>query len=203
MDLSDTIVPRSDQLNADDLLTGARTFTIEKVTGGSAEQPVNIHLTENPGKPYRPSKSMRRVLVHVWGRESEAYIGQKLTLFRDPTVKFGGIAVGGIVISHMTGLDKPVKISLTVTKGKKSLTTIQPLTESAAEPQVDRIAERLRQVWDDPDGLQKALQYLADNNDPRANDVRERLAELNPAGESEAEHLPFDEATGEVKDAAS
>ena len=151
MDMTQTIEPKSDQINADDLLTGARTFTIEKVTGGTTEQPVNIHLVESPGKPYRPSKSMRRVLVAAWGVQSDAYIGQKLTLFRDPKIKFGGIEVGGIVISHMTGIDKPLKVSLTVTKGKKSLATIQPLQDQPApKPQPSTITQ---DAWDELNSL--------------------------------------------------
>ena len=59
MDISDTIIPRSDQINAEDLLAGPQTFTIEKVTKGSSEQPINIHLAELPGRPWRTSKSMR------------------------------------------------------------------------------------------------------------------------------------------------
>ncbi|NKV63722.1 hypothetical protein GS924_06835 [Rhodococcus hoagii] len=59
MDLTESIAPRSDQLNAEDLLSGPRTVTVEKVTKGSAEQPVNVHLVEFPGRPFRPSKTVR------------------------------------------------------------------------------------------------------------------------------------------------
>jgi hypothetical protein len=90
MDISSTIVPKSDQLNAEDLLTGPRTFTVEKVTAGSAEQPVDIHLVEFPGRPFRPSKTVRRILVNAWGAEASAYVGRRMTLYRDPAVKFGG-----------------------------------------------------------------------------------------------------------------
>lgn len=174
--MTQSIEPKSDQINADDLLAGSRTLTIEKVTGGTTEQPVNIHLTESPGKPYRPSKSMRRVLVAAWGAQSDAYIGQKLTLYRDPSIKFGGIEVGGIVISHMTGIDKPLKVSLTVTKGKKSLTTIQPLPDAPTQP--DPIEQSLTDAWDDTERLQKAAQWLSDQGHPLHQKAVNRLAEL-------------------------
>ena len=132
MDLSQTIAPKSDQLNADDLIAGPRTFTIEKVTRGNAEQPVNIALVESPGRPWKPSKSMRRVLVAAWGSDGDAYAGGSVTLYRNPDIKFGGDVVGGIEISHMTGLPKPLKLALTVTRGKKRSHTVQPLT--APEP---------------------------------------------------------------------
>lgn len=131
MDLTQSIEPKSDQLNAEDLLAGAQTFTIERVSAGSADQPVNVELVERPGRPYRPSKSMRRILVAAWGKDASVYAGRKLTLYRDPDVKFGGIAVGGIKISHMSHIDKPLKVALTVTRGKRQATTVQPLKESA------------------------------------------------------------------------
>jgi len=49
MNLSDSIIPKSDQLNAEDFLAAPRTVTIEKVTAGTAEQPVDVHLVEFPG----------------------------------------------------------------------------------------------------------------------------------------------------------
>ena len=54
--MTQSIAPKSDQLNAEDLLTGPRTFTITEVVEGNAEQPVNVHLAEMPGRPWRPSK---------------------------------------------------------------------------------------------------------------------------------------------------
>lgn len=132
MDLTPTIEPKSDQINADDLLAGPLTFTVEKVSQGSPEQPINIHLAENPGRPYRPSKSMRRVLVGAWGKDGDAYAGRRLTLYRNPEIKFGGSVVGGIEISHMSHLDKPLNVPLTVTRGKKKNFTVTPLVE--AEP---------------------------------------------------------------------
>ena len=50
-----------------------------------------------------------------------------MTLYCDPAVKFGGVAVGGIRISHMTGIDKPVDLMLTTTRSKRSVYTVQPL----------------------------------------------------------------------------
>ena len=134
MDLTETIAPKSDQLNAEDLLTGPRTFTIEKVNAGSAEQPVNVHLVELPGRPYRPSKSMRRLMVHAWGKEASAYAGRRLTLYRNPDITFGRDKVGGIEISHVSHIDKPVTVALTVTRGKRKNFSVTPLKE-AAPPQ--------------------------------------------------------------------
>lgn len=131
MDMTQSIVPKSDQLNADDLMTGPITVTISKVSAGSAEQPVDVHLVEFPGRAFRPSKSMRRVMVAAWGPETDVYAGHRMTLYRDPTIRFGRDEVGGIRISHLSHIDKTLKIALTVTRGKREAFTVEPLSESA------------------------------------------------------------------------
>lgn len=139
MDLTDSIAPKSDQLDAVDLLSGPRTFTIEKVTANNPEQPFNFHLAEFP-RVWRPGKSMRRVIVAAWGPKADAYVGQRLTLYCDPAVMFGGVAVGGTRISHMTGIEKPLKVPLLVTKGRSALFTVQPLPAEA--PKKPKVKER-------------------------------------------------------------
>ncbi|MGB2557768.1 hypothetical protein [Cellulosimicrobium cellulans] len=140
MDLTETIAPKSDQLNAEDLLTGPRTFTIEKVTAGTAEQPVNVHLVEMPGRPYRPSKSMRRVMVDAWGKEAAQYSGRRLTLYRDPEVTFGRDKVGGIKISHLSHIEKRRTVALTITRGKRAPFTVEPLPDAPTAPTTDQVA---------------------------------------------------------------
>ena len=127
MDLTQSIVPKSDQLNAEDLLAGPITVTIKDVTTGSPEQPFNINLIEHPGRPYRPSKSMRRILVVAWGAEASEYTGRQLTLVRNPDIMFGGVKVGGIEIAAMSNLEQPLKVALTVTRGKRKDFTVQPI----------------------------------------------------------------------------
>lgn len=63
MDISDTIIARSDQLNAADLIGGPVTVTITKVSKGDGEQPVSISYDGDKGKPFKPCKSVRRLLV--------------------------------------------------------------------------------------------------------------------------------------------
>lgn len=135
MDLTESIAPRSDQLNADDLMSGPRTVTITEVTSGNTEQPVNVHLAEFPDRPFKPSKSMRRVMVAAWGKESSAYPGKRMTLYRDPTVRFGGSEVGGIRVSHMSHIDKRLTLALTVTRGKRAPYVVEPLPDAPAAPQ--------------------------------------------------------------------
>lgn len=148
--------PKSDQLNADDLIAGPATFTIEKVSRGSVEQPVDIHLTERPGRPWRPSKSMRRVLVNAWGPDTSLYAGHRVTLYRDPSVRFGKDEVGGVKVSHLSHITKRTTVSLTVTRGKRAPHSVDPLPvatpNAAAEPTPDDVAgctdrESLGKMW--------------------------------------------------------
>ena len=175
MDLTDTIQPKSDQLDAVDLVGGPRTFTIERLTAGNAEQPVNVYLREFP-RPWRPSKSMRRVLVAAWGPDGRQYVGRRLRLFMDPTVMFGGIAVGGTRISHMSHIDKTLKVSLLIKRGKSEIYTVEPLVEPAAahpQPSAEEIAaageEQLKAWWQAADEATQAL-------------IRARVAELRGDG---------------------
>lgn len=132
MDMTTTTVPKSDQINAEDvMMSGPVTVTVESVDEGGAEQPVNVHLVEYPRRAYRPSKSMRRVMVKAWGKESDGYTGHRMTLYYDPDVKFGGVKVGGIKISAVSHITKRLEMALTETKGKRALHTVDPLPDEA------------------------------------------------------------------------
>lgn len=140
-DLSKTIAPKSDQLNADDLIGGPITLTVTRVSGNdNADQPVNIFFEGDNGKPYRPCKSMRRVMVQVWGNDGATYVGRAMTIYRDPEVAFGGMKVGGIRISHMTNIDAPITMALTATRANRKPFTVKPLKMQDRAPQVDPAA---------------------------------------------------------------
>lgn len=135
IDMKPTIIAKSDQLNADDLVSGPITVKITGVsTGSGADQPINIRYEGDDGKPWKPCKTMRRLMVSVWGDDGAKYVGQSVTLVRDPSVKWAGVEVGGIRISHMTGLDKQKTIVLQETKGKKKPVVVDPLTIKQPEP---------------------------------------------------------------------
>jgi hypothetical protein len=126
-DMSQVIIPKSDQWNADDFIAGPATFTISEVRiSTGSEQPVSIVL-EGSDKFYRPCKSMSRVLVQAWGPDAKAYIGRSLTLYRDPTVKWAGMEIGGIRISHMSHIDGAKQMMLTATKGSRKPFKVLPL----------------------------------------------------------------------------
>jgi hypothetical protein len=128
MDLSKTIIPKSDQLNADDLISGSKTIKIRDVKAGADEtQPVSIYFYGDNNKPFKPCKSMRRVLVQLWGSDGLQFIGRRLTLYREETVKWAGIETGGIRISHASHIAESTRALVTVSRGKRVPVTIDVL----------------------------------------------------------------------------
>lgn len=126
-DLSSTIVAKSDQLNADDLIEPI-TITITRVDKvSSKDQPVNIHSQGR--QPFKPCLTMRRMLIAAWGKYKDDWVGQSMTVYCDPEVLWAGKAHGGIRISHVTGIDKPISKMLAVTRGRKAIFTLLPLSK--------------------------------------------------------------------------
>ena len=141
-DMTAAIIPKSDQKNADDLIAGPITITVTEVTiRGGQEQPVSIHFQGDDGKPYKPCKSMSRVLVTAWGPDAKQYVGRSMTLYRDPTVTWAGMAVGGIRISHLSDIGEPMTMALTATKSSRKPFTVRPLVVVPPEPAIDHKAE--------------------------------------------------------------
>lgn len=127
MDITSMLVGKSDQLDNTDLIAGPRDFTITGVSGGSAEQPLNIALAEFD-RPWRPGLTMRRLLAAIWGPDASVYVGRKVRLYRDPDVRFGNDKPGGTRISHASHLDKRVTVTLPTSKGKFGAFTVEPLS---------------------------------------------------------------------------
>lgn len=127
-DMSPTIIAKSDQVNADDLIGGPMTIKINDVKILPSDQPVNVYF-DGSDKAYRPCKSMCRVLVSLWGSDSKQYIGKRLTLYRDPSVTWAGVQIGGIRISHASHIDGPQTIMISEKRGKRSPIKILPLAD--------------------------------------------------------------------------
>lgn len=217
VDMSRFIAPKSDQLNADDLIGGPRTITITKVTGneGNAEQPVNVFFEGDEGRPFRPCKSMRRVMVKVWGADASKYVGHSMTIYRDPKVKWGGMEVGGIRISHMTGIDSAQVMALSESRQARKPYKVEPLKVEPKADKAAQLAERhIKAIRDamTAEQLDEVLKVGASLRDKLQGDRPELFAKvqqeadtrrdwLTPKG-SEASEDPFDGSTGEVFNSA-
>lgn len=140
-DLRATIIPKSDQLNAEQLLGGPMTITVSDVSvGGGEDQPVTVHYHGDAGRPFKPCKTMRKLLIMAWGQDGREWIGKAMTLYNDQAVRFGGMDVGGIRISHLSHIKGQIKASLTATKGKKAQFVVDALEVVALEDVLHAIA---------------------------------------------------------------
>jgi hypothetical protein len=134
MDMRAAIQAKSDQMNAEDLIGRPRTIKITKVAVKKTPvQPVTINFEGDEGKPYKPCKGMCKILVEAWGDDSSKYVGRSLTVFRDPSVLYGGVEVGGIVISHLSDIPKAFDISIKASKTKSRVYHIDVLAIKTIE----------------------------------------------------------------------
>ncbi len=137
-----SIVPKSDQMNAEDCaVTGPVTVTVAGVRRGSKEQQIVIDL-EGRDRPFKPCKTCRRILIALWSDDSRTWKGQRMTIYTDPAVKWKGVRVGGLRISHVTGIDEPKTLVLTKTRGEMAEHVIQPLPSTPTDqPKLSLTAE--------------------------------------------------------------
>ena len=125
--LRDTIIPKSDQMNADDLVGTTANIIVSGVSRGNIESPLVINYQNDGGRPFKPCKTMRKLLIAAWGENGNEWIGHSMVLFCDDTVKYAGKNVGGIRISHLSHITKRLQVNLQVTRGKKQLYTVNIL----------------------------------------------------------------------------
>lgn len=149
-DISETLAPKSEQLDNIDLRNGPpRVFTVTKVdVRPGSDQPVSVHLAEFP-RPWKPGKNMRRVLAYCWGRESDNWIGKRVELYADEKVKFGNETPGGTRIGRLSGIDGTKHVPILVSQGRAGTYKVEPLPDLTVDEQV----AALRAEWQtaDPD----------------------------------------------------
>lgn len=137
-----TIVAKSDQFNADDLITGSVIVTIREVRMTTEDQPCHIYV-ENDRRIFKPCKTMRRLLAAFWGEPTSptVWAGRRLELYRDPTAKWAGVEQGGVRVNGMSDIKREETVMLQIAKGKKQPFTVRPL------PAVQRQPDRASEDW--------------------------------------------------------
>lgn len=192
LDVTKAIQPKSDQLNADSLITGPMTIKVRDVqVQSTAEQPVWIFFEGDDGKPWKPCKTAMRCLAAIWGANAAQWVGLSCTIFNDPTVTWAGVAVGGIRVSHMEGIDKPRQLQLTKTRGKKGAVTIQPLKVTATDTPPQDNSATLQSARDAASNGSEAFRaWWKDNADKRsaAQDIMDELKKS--AADADAAMVP-------------
>lgn len=107
-DVSFALEAKSDQLNALDIVGAEPVIRIRevKVIPGAAAQGVWIYFDGDKNRPWKPSKGMLRVLAGAYGRDSSAWVGKRVKIYYESTVKYAGADVGGIRIRALSDIDE-------------------------------------------------------------------------------------------------
>lgn len=140
-----SIEPKSDQMNAVDLLTGPQDVVISGALQGPRDQPVILQITGKDKTPFKPCKTVVRLLVAIWGNDPLQWIGRSMRLFCDPNVTYGGMKTGGIRVSHVSDIEHPVELTLLVSRNKYQTFNIEPLPkpETKKAKEAMTLAERV------------------------------------------------------------
>lgn len=189
-DVSHTLIARSDQLNAVDLIGTEKLLTITSVdVKQSGEQPVVIHYEGENKRPWKPALTARRILAALWGSDSSKWIGHTVAVHCDPTVVYAGEEVGGIRPHAATGIDSERVIKLKERRGPKPKTfTIQPLRMETTQAKITRIEfsmetytraiEKIISESETHDELQTRFDRMSDWRKQAAQTDRERATKL-------------------------
>lgn len=197
-DISEDIVAKSDQLNAEDLIAGPIVVT---VTGFSRlkgdQQPWTIAI-DGGHQPWKPCKTMRRLIVKLWGNDPGKWFGRRVMLYNEPSVKWAGSPVGGIRVSGMSDIDQSQTVTLTETRGKKRGWTIDLLPTKEQTPvtihgnkfkgapdEVISICKMIKAAWTNKtrEPLQDAAAAMKSMTAELAGEWGERLTEFYEAVE--------------------
>lgn len=130
MDITAALAPKSDQLDAIELVE-PRTFTVDtgsRVGQRDGRAVVEIRLVDLD-RVWRPSKGMLDVIAACWGLDSSKWVGHRVTLYNDREVKFGPDKVGGTRISHISEIDGPRNLQIrgAGSSGRKQMWHVEPL----------------------------------------------------------------------------
>lgn len=134
MDISKTLLAKSDRLNAADLSGAPIVATIENVRQGDGTKPVIIDLVGMNGRPWIPSLGMRRIIAKAWGTETNDWIGRLVKLVNNPDVVYAGQAVGGVEVIAMSHIEKAFTLPKRVSQKKTVPHHVDVLAEPVTEP---------------------------------------------------------------------
>lgn len=152
-DMSATIIAKSDQWNASDIVGQHIIGVIREVrikADKGDDQPVDI-LFEGEKKAFRPCKGVRRLLVRAWGPDANEYIGKALEMFCDSSVTWAGKEEGGIRVSRMSHINAPFTFAMRTSRQATKPYQIKPLKmeQRQDEPAPRQQARPTAKQWTD------------------------------------------------------
>ncbi|MGC5028182.1 hypothetical protein ACLQ3K_25835 [Tsukamurella sp. DT100] len=155
----------TDQLNYEDFLGGkTMVATITGIKVGTKEAQYDISISED-SRVWRPPATLLKIMEAIWGEESDNWIGQRVQLFGDPNVMMAGKKVGGIRLSHVSGISETSRLLLSTTRGNKAVFVVEPLadlppapstlTDTEVDAQIENIARAA--TTQDIDGIARSI----------------------------------------------
>ena len=200
VDMTEHIAPDSTQITAESLIDGPVILQIKEVKDtGEKSKPYAIFF-HGQRWPWLPCKISRRTLIETWGRADarkcgSTYPGRWLRLWRDPSVMFKGVKVGGVRHNGASYISGTVQAPVYVGQGRTVVFPIERITppDQQASEIVGWSSEEEERFTAALDGLNADLpgveQWCAANNWPRPAlmDETKRAGLLNhlraPAGQ--------------------
>lgn len=177
MDISEAILAKSDMLTAQDFIDPV---TVTITGSGPGKTNAEVRVTTDvfgPDRPFQIPTTLLRQIGKGWGKDTTVWHGRRMTLHIVPTVKYGGEVRGGVRVSAMSHIDKPIRYTPPAADGlpKGTVVTIQPLPDAAPTvdptPHLDAITradsiDALKQAWQQAvdAGLKDNPQILAATN---------------------------------------
>ena len=139
-DIENACLPDIDHLTYKHVkLSGPIIVKVAKVRKGpNAKRKIRIDFephercVDPEGKPlhYLPCKGMIRVLAEAWGKNGSVdWIGKNMELFGNPDVVYGGKKKGGIQISRLSHIDKPLETQLTISQNSTVLFRVDQILD--------------------------------------------------------------------------
>lgn len=102
LDISDTLLANSNQLNAVDIMGAPATVQITHAARqNDPKQPLVLTITGG-FKPFLPCKTVRRILTEAWTADAARWVGKWMVLYREPSVVYAGEEVGGVRVKALS-----------------------------------------------------------------------------------------------------
>lgn len=188
-DVSFALEARSDQLNAVDIMGAEPIIRIRDVKVKQGDQPVSVYFDGDNNRPWKPCKSMLRILAGAWGRDSSKWVGKYVKLYFDPSVKYAGKEVGGIRIKALSDID-PRGVDFVVTLNRQQRQPCHiPLLE-------------VKNVEYPADKFEKALPVMAEKMKTGEMTLQQVIARCQKTGQLTQEQLKRLEEVAPVEIAA-